>query len=161
MKSGSLFVCGVAALFLSGCAGPRLVEGLGGRYDRTFMADDEDGNRAQVVESWQFHGAVASSNATWTGVSQGAHYTTTVDQGWNVKYRGRGLYSLTEKGRRISGPPLAEIGDEYELEQDGAALAVDGGPSDTPLHRAYEAPAPAPKPSPASHTTTVRKKKKR
>lgn len=154
MKSGSLFVCGLAALFLAGCAGPRVVEGLNGRYARTFMADDEDGNRAQVVESWQFNGAVASLHATWTGVSQGAHYTTTIDQGWNVKYHGRGLYSLAEKSRRISGPPLAEIGDDYELEQDGSALAVDGGPSDTPLHRAYAS-------SSSVSQSSTRKKKNR
>lgn len=148
MKLRCALLCGLAALTLFGCAGKRPAEGLSGRWGRTYTVDEDD-NHAQVSEVWQFNGATAGSlHATWNGFARGVPYKTVVDQGWSMKYRGRGLFELEEKGRRIEGPPLAELDDYYEMELDGSEVQVDGGPSDAPLHRHYEANASAAKPTP-------------
>ncbi len=162
MKLRCILLCGLAALTLFGCAGNRPAEGLSGRWGRTFTVDERD-NHAQVDEVWQFNGvSAATSRATWNGVAHGTPYKTVVDQGWSMRYRGRGLFELEEKGRRIEGPPLVDLEDSYEMELDGSEVQVDGGPSDAPLHRLSEtlAPPPAPREVPAKQTATKKKKQR-
>jgi hypothetical protein len=166
MKPRSALLCGLAALAFAGCAGQRPAEGLSGKWGRTFTVDERD-HHAQVDEVWQFNGvSAATSRATWSGFAHGAPYKTVVDQGWGMRYRGRGLFELEEKGRRLEGPPLAELEDSYEMELDGSEVQVDGGPSEVPLHRLYETIVPAPKPTPPPAPAPVKhsapqKKKKR
>ena len=160
MKFRCVLLGSLAALTFAGCAGGRVVEGLNGRYGRTYSVE-EDGNHAQVNEVWQFSGTTASSHATWSGFAHGGQYTTVVDQGWDVKYCGRGVFRLSEKGRNLTGPPLAVLEDSYDLELDGSEVRVDGGPSDAPLHRVSGTSAPAAeRPAPAKPTPAKTKKKR-
>ena len=158
MKCSSRFFGGLAAFTLAGCAGGHVVEGLNGRYARSFTVEERD-HHAQVEEVWQFNGTTASLHATWKGLAQGGQYTTVVDQGWSMKYRGQGVFQLEEQGRRMEGPPLADLDDAYEMELDGNEVQVNGGPSDAPLHRLYAttATAPTPREYPAAHSTTKKK----
>ena len=90
MKPCCALLCGLAALTFVGCAGNRPAEGLSGRWGRTYTVEEDD-NHAQVNEVWQFNGATAASlHATWSGYAHGAPYKTVVDQGWSMKYRGKG-----------------------------------------------------------------------
>ena len=87
--------------------------------------------------------------------------STVVDQGWDVKYRGQGVFRLSEKGRNLTGPPLAVLEDSYDLELDGNEVQVDGGPSDAPLRRVSGTSAPAAGRSAPAQSAPAKTKKKR
>lgn len=173
MKLVPLLLCGLAALVFTGCAGGRPAQGLTGHWSRTFFYDEDD-HRAQVTEDWHFTGVSATSHAVWHGASRGVPYQTVADQTWSMRYRGRGLFEIEETGRRLTGAPLPELTDSYEMEIDGAEVSVDGGPSDAPLRPALgrvvgtttssvreEATTTAPKRKSATKASATKRKKRR
>lgn len=154
MKTRCVLFCGLAALLFTGCAGNRTVAGLSGRWTRNY-AVDEDEMRAHVNEVWQFNGATATSHGTWTFEGPNGEFVSTAEQTWSVKYRGRDVFRLEEKARRVAGKPASDLESAYDLERDGDILQMDGGPSDEPLRHLLETtpiatvkPTPEPKPTP-------------